>query len=51
MFSSMIIYDLYVFRMATPPDKADPPLLIDTDAMLSFAISLQGFQVIGWREP
>jgi hypothetical protein len=47
----MIIYDLYLFRMSTPPDKANSPLIVDTDAMLAFTISLQGFQLIGRGEP
>jgi hypothetical protein len=32
----MIIHDFYLFRTSTPPNKANSPLIIDPDAMLSF---------------
>ena len=32
----MIIHNFYLFRVPVSPHKADAPLLIDTDAMLSF---------------
>jgi hypothetical protein len=35
--------------IAVFPDKTDPPLIVDADAVLPLAISLQGFQAIGWR--
>ena len=32
------------------PDKANPPLLIDANTVLPFAIALQGFQLVaGWN--
>jgi hypothetical protein len=42
----MVIYDLDIERVLSLPAKADPPLLVNADAMLPGAISLQSFQVI-----
>jgi hypothetical protein len=42
----MIIHNLHLFGMAFSPHEADAPLVIDTDAVLSFTIPLQGFQSI-----
>ena len=43
----MIIHDFDLFRMTLPPYKADSPLVIDPQTMLSLAIPFQGFQPIG----
>jgi hypothetical protein len=43
----MRIHDLDLFRMTLPPYKADSPLVIDPQAMLSLAIPFQGFEPIG----
>src|SRR6185295_19326691 len=46
---SVIVDDLDVVGMALSPNEADPPLVVDTDRMLSAAISLQCLQAIGRR--
>jgi hypothetical protein len=43
----MIIHDFDLFRVTLPPYKADSPLVIDPQAMLSLAIPFQGFQPVG----
>jgi hypothetical protein len=47
----MIIYDLYPFSMAILPDETNPPLIIDADAVLPFAISLENLQPIRSWQP
>lgn len=45
-----MVVDYFNFvGIAVFPDEADAPLLIDTDAMLSFAISRESFEVITGR--
>jgi hypothetical protein len=36
----MIIHNLYFERIAFPPDKTHPPLIIDPDTSLTSAVSL-----------
>lgn len=45
----MVVQDGNRFRVAIHPGKAETVLLIDADAVLSRAISTQGFQSIAWR--
>ena len=46
----MIIYDLHSFRMPISPQETNSPLVIDTDAMFSFAITLQSLKPVrGWK--
>ena len=47
----MVIDDLNTLRMAVPPEKADPPLVIDANAIRSLAIPLQHFESIRRRQP
>jgi hypothetical protein len=42
----VIVYDLYFGGSGFRPDKADPELVIDPDAVLSFAISSESLQVV-----
>jgi len=42
----MIIDNLYVVRAIIPPLKADPPLLVDSDAVLSLTIALQDLKAV-----
>lgn len=42
----MIIHDPYIVRMAVPPHKADPPLVIDSNRVLAFPVAAQGLQWI-----
>jgi len=46
----MIIHDFDLFRMTLPPYKADSPLVIDPQAMLSLTLPFQGFQSIRRRK-
>ena len=45
----MIVYDLNRFRAGCRPTEDDTILLIDPDAVESFAISLECFETIRWR--
>jgi hypothetical protein len=45
----MVIDDLDHLSATVPPDKADAPLIVDPDAVLSSAIASQDFEpVAGW---
>ena len=45
----MVVHNLHIVDIAIMPSKTDSPLLVDTDAVLPLAISLQCFQVVaGW---
>ena len=39
----MVVHDFDVVDAAIPPPEADPPLVIDLDAVLALAISAKGF--------
>lgn len=45
----MIILNNDIVGIAFFPAEADAPLLIDTDAELSFAVSLKCFETVRWR--
>ncbi len=46
----MIIYDLHSFCMPISPQKTNSPLVIDTNTVLSLAITLQSLKPIrGWK--
>ena len=46
----MIVNDLNAFRSILCPFEAEAILAIDADAVLSFAVTLQEFQmIIGWK--
>ena len=47
----MIVGALHLERVAVLPDEAEPPLVVDADAELSRAISVQGLQAVTWRDP
>ena len=47
----MVIDDLNVVCVAIPPSEADPPLIVDPDAVLALAISLERFKPITGRRP
>ena len=46
--SLMVVGNLYVFRSAFPPLKADPPLIIDPDAVLTFPVTRQRLESVSW---
>jgi hypothetical protein len=44
----MVVHDFHPMRTIAPPDETNAPLVIYPYAVLSFAITLQGFQAIPW---
>lgn len=46
---SVVIDDFHVVGVTVIPSEADAPLIVDPDAVLAFALTLQGFQPIGRR--
>jgi hypothetical protein len=44
----MIIHNLNVVGIPVMPNKADAPLIVDADAVLSFPVLVEGFQAISW---
>ena len=42
----MVIDNFNVVRIAITPDEAQPPLVIDADAVLALPIALQCFQPV-----
>lgn len=47
----MIIRDLYVVGPVFAPEETNAVLIVNPDAVLSFAISSQRFEAISWRDP
>jgi hypothetical protein len=47
---SVIIDNPYTGRSSLGPDKADPKLIIDPNAVLTCPIPFQGFKAIAWRK-
>jgi len=45
----VVINNLNFISVSVPPLKADAPLVVDADAVLAFAISLQPLQPISWK--
>jgi hypothetical protein len=46
----MIIYDFHSFCMPISPQETNSPLVVDTDTMFSFAITLQRLKPVrGWK--
>jgi hypothetical protein len=45
----MVVDNLDVFGDALTPDKANAPLVIDPDAVLAVAVTLEGFQSVTRR--
>ena len=48
---SVVVADLNVFGILARPAKADPPLLVDPDTVLSGAISRESFKSVAGRNP
>jgi hypothetical protein len=44
--SSVVIDDLDIVSVSLLPDKANPKLIIDPDAVLAVAVPLQSFQPV-----
>jgi len=47
----MIINDFNVVASIGLPDKADPPLVVDANAVLAFPVSRDRFKSIAWGNP
>jgi hypothetical protein len=46
----VVICNLYVLGAAIAPNETQAPLIVDTNAILTFAIPFQGFEpVSGWN--
>jgi hypothetical protein len=42
----VVINDLNIFRRTAAPAKADPPLVVNPDAVLAHALSFESFETI-----
>jgi hypothetical protein len=47
----VVVYDLDIPCFTLVPLKADPPLIIDANAVLTASITMQGFEAVAWRNP
>ena len=45
---SVVVHYLYISGTNISPDKADSPLIIDANAVPTFAVALQGFKTVPW---
>ncbi len=45
----MIVDDFYFVGIAITPDKADSPLVIDSDTVLPFSASFERFNTVAWK--
>lgn len=45
----VVIDDFYGFSVAVTPDKANSPLVVDADAVLTFAVAFKGFEPVSGR--
>jgi len=46
MVTSVIVHYFNFMRLAVPPDEADPPPIVDPNAVLSSSISLERFEMV-----
>jgi hypothetical protein len=46
----MVVYDFDFMGVLIDPTKADAPLVVDADAVLAAAVTLEGFQAVAGRE-
>lgn len=44
----MVVHDFNISWAVVGPSEADAELIIDPDAVLAFAVALQGFQPVAW---
>jgi hypothetical protein len=47
----VVIHDLNIISISRAPTETDPPLLVDSDAVLTFSVSFESFQSISRRYP
>jgi hypothetical protein len=48
--SLVVLRNLYILGAVFAKYEAEPPLLVDTDAVLSLAISRKCLEPIAWRD-
>ena len=44
----MIVHYLNIVGVSVAPHEAEPPLIVNPDAMLSFPVTVQGLQMVAW---
>src|SRR4051812_6970018 len=49
--SSVIVHNLDIPRGSLAPFEADPPLIVDPDAVLTAPVAVQSFKTIARRDP
>jgi hypothetical protein len=47
----VVVDNLDLPRLVVAPDKTDPPLVVDADAVLTLPVTVQRFQAIAGRHP
>ncbi len=45
----MVVLDAYLIGMTRFPDKADPPLIVDSDTILTVSVPGEFLEVVAWR--
>jgi len=45
----VVIDDFYIVGTVVGPDKADPPLVVDSNAVLAHSVAFENFQTVSWR--
>jgi len=45
----VIVHDFNVVGVPFPPSKAETPLVVDPNAVLSLSVAMQGFQAVSRR--
>jgi hypothetical protein len=46
----VVVHNFYIKGISVLPAKANPPLIIDSDTVLSFAIAFQSFEPVTGRD-
>jgi hypothetical protein len=44
----MVVHNLDITGIALSPHKTNPPLIVNSNAVLPLSISTQGFQAVSW---
>jgi len=47
----VVVHDLDFPCFTLAPPEADPPLIVDADAMLTASVTVQDFEAVTWRNP
>jgi hypothetical protein len=51
MVASVIVDDFHLMGVVIAPEEADPPTLVDADAVLAGPVALERLQMISGRAP